>query len=238
MEKLDLYELVIDETTDDEVFALSLVSEPAIQSNFMYLNKQGKKIEVKFASVDEDKHLIVGPILIPDLKIMRQDSPNQKPYEVYFSKETVKQAAQKYLADQHTNDITVEHEKPVDGVSLVESWIVDSSVYDKSKAYGLNAKVGTWMGVFKVNNPQVWEQVKSGNYKGISLEGIFSHIKTTLSAVRKPITELNDDEAQILLGQIKDIILEAQPSVASSYPGEAASGSISPATLGNRFIKK
>jgi hypothetical protein len=238
MEKLDLYELVIDENTDDEVFALSLVSEPAIQSNFMYLNKQGKKIEVKFASVDEDKHLIVGPILIPDLKIMRQDSPNEKPYEVYFSKETVKQAAQKYLSDNHTNDITIEHEKPVDGVSLVESWIVDSTIYDKSKAYGLNAKVGTWMGVFKVNNPQVWEQVKSGNYKGISLEGIFSHIKTNLSAVRKPITELNDDEAQILLGQIKDIILEAQPSVVSSYPGEAASGSISPATLGNRFIKK
>jgi hypothetical protein len=169
---------------------------------------------------------------------MRQDSPNEKPYEVYFSKETVKQAAQKYLADNHSNDITVEHEKPVDGVSLVESWIVDSSVYDKSKAYGLNAKVGTWMGVFKVNNPQVWEEVKAGNYKGISLEGIFSHIKTNLSAVRKPITELNDAEAEILLGQIREIILEAQPSVASSYPGEAASGSISPATLGNRFIKK
>jgi hypothetical protein len=238
MEKLDLYELVIDETTDDEVFALSLVSEPAIQSNFMYLNKQGKKIEVKFASVDEDKHLIIGPILIPDLKIMRQDSPNQKPYEVYFSKDTVVKCAQKYLADQHTNDITIEHERPVDGVSLVESWIVESSIYDKSKSYGLNLKPGTWAGVFKVNNPQVWEQVKSGNYKGISLEGIFSHIKTNLSAVRKPITELNDDEAQILLGQIKDIILEAQPSVVSSYPGEAASGSISPAQLGNRFIKK
>jgi len=238
MEKLDLYELVIDENTDDEVFALSLVKEPAIQSNFMYLNKQGKKIEVKFASVDEDKHLIVGPILVPDMKILRQDSPNQKPYEVFFSKDTVKQAAQKYLTDNHSNDITVEHEKPVDGVSLVESWIVDSSVYDKSKAYGLNPKVGTWMGVFKVNNPQIWEQVKAGDYRGISLEGIFSHVKTNLSAVRKPITELNDDEAEILLGQIKGIILEAQPSVASSYPGEAASGSISPALLENRFYKK
>ena len=230
MEKLDLYELVIDETTDDEVFALSLVSEPAIQSNFMYLNKQGKKIEVKFASVDEDKHLIVGPILIPDLKIMRQDSPNQKPYEVYFSKETVKQAAQKYLADQHTNDITVEHEKPVDGVSLVESWIVESSIYDKSKTYGLNLKPGTWAGVFKVNNQEVWDMVKSGDYKGISLEGIFSHLKTNLSAV-KPVMELSDDEASVLLEQIKAIILEAQPSVASSYPGEVASGSISPALL-------
>jgi hypothetical protein len=230
MEKLDLYELVIDETTDDEVFALSLVSEPAIQSNFIYFNKQGKQIEVKFASIDEEKRLIVGPILVPDMKILRQDSPTEKPYEVFFSKDTVRQAAQKYLADNNANNITVEHERPVDGVSLVESWIVDSTVYDKSKNYGLNAKVGTWMGVFKVNNLQVWEQIKARDYRGISLEGVFSHLKTNLSAV-KPITELNDDEAEILLGKIKEIILEAQPSVASSYPGEAASGSISPATL-------
>ena len=127
-------------------------------------------------------------------------------------------------------DITIEHKKPVDGVSLVESWIVDSTVYDKSKAYGLNLKVGTWAGVFKVNNLKVWDEVKAGDYKGISLEGIFSHLKTNLSAV-KPITELSDDEASVLLEQIKTIILEAQPSVASSYPGEVASGSISPATL-------
>lgn len=229
-EKLDLYELVIDETTDDEVFALSLVSEPAIQSNFMYLNKDGKQLEVKFASVDDEKRLIVGPILIPDIKILRQDAPNEKPYEVFFSKSTVKQAAQKYLADQHTNDITIEHRKPVDGVSLVESWIVESSIYDKSKTYGLNLKPGTWAGVFKVNNQEVWDMVKSGDYKGISLEGIFSHLKTNLSAV-KPVMELSDDEASVLLEQIKAIILEAQPSVASSYPGEVASGSISPALL-------
>ena len=101
---------------------------------------------------------------------------------------------------------------------------------DKSKAYGLNLKVGTWAGVFKVNNLKVWDEVKAGDYKGISLEGIFSHLKTNLSAV-KPITELSDDEASVLLEQIKTIILEAQPSVASSYPGEVASGSISPATL-------
>jgi hypothetical protein len=230
MEKLDLYELVIDETTDDEVFALSLVSEPAIQSNFVYLNKDGKKVEVKFAAVDEEQRLIVGPILVPDMKILRQDSPNEKPYEVFFSKDTVKQAAQKYLADKRTNDITVEHRSPVDGVALVESWIVESAIYDKSKNYNLNLKPGTWAGVFKVNNQEVWDMVKSGDYKGISLEGIFSHFKTNLSAV-KPITELTDDEASVLLEQIKTIILEAQPSVASSYPGEVASGSISPALL-------
>jgi len=225
MEKLDLYELVIDETTDDEVFALSLVSEPAIQSNFIYLNKNGKQLEVKFASIDEEKGLIVGPILIPDMKILRQDSPNEKPYEVFFSKETVKQAAQKYLADNHTNDITVDHERPVDGVSLVESWIVDSTVYDKSKMYGLNAKIGTWMGVFKVNNEKIREQIKAGDYKGISLEGIFSHLKTNLSAVKdKSILEMSDVEAEILLAKLKVLLADTYADYGQEISNNAKRG--------------
>jgi hypothetical protein len=187
MEKLDLFELIIDESTDDEVFALSLVSEPAIQSNFIYFNKQGKQIEVKFASVDEEKRLIVGAILVPDMKILRQDSANEKPYEVFFSKDTVRQAAQKYLADNNANNITVEHERPVDGVSLVESWIVDSTVYDKSKAYGLNLKVGTWAGVFKVNNLKVWDEVKAGDYKSIQYDGL---IPILLQAIKELYLEI------------------------------------------------
>jgi hypothetical protein len=225
MEKLDLYELVIDENTDDEVFALSLVSEPAIQSNFIYLNKNGKQLEVKFASIDEEKRLIVGPILIPDMKILRQDSSNEKPYEVFFSKDTVKQAAQKYLADNNANNITVEHERPVDGVSLVESWIVDSTVYDKSKMYGLNAKIGTWMGVFKVNNLQVWEQVKAGDYKGISLEGIFSHLKTNLSAVKdKSILEMSDVEAEELLAKLKVLLADTYADYGEGISNNAKRG--------------
>lgn len=224
MDNLELYELVLKDDAD-EVFALSLVDAPAIQSNFVYLNKDGKKVEVKFASLDEDKRLIVGPILIPDLKILRQDSPKEKPYEVFFSKDTVKNIAQEYVKDGYANNITVDHEKPVKDVALVESWIVDSTIYDKSKMYGLSLKPGTWAGVFKVNNEDVWQKVKAGDFKGISLEGYFTHLKAQKFAkvdlLNKNIEELTDEEAEIVLAEILKE-LEAQPSISSTYAGEPA----------------
>lgn len=208
-ETLDLYELILDPLEDDEVFALSLVSQPAILRNFMYFNKDGKREPIKFQSVDEEQRLIVGPILIPDMHILRSDEDG-KPYNVFFSKETVKEAAQKYIRDGHSNDITIEHRKSVKDISLVESWIVDSTQYDKSKMYNMSVPVGTWMGVFKVNNPTIWnDYVKTGEVKGISLEGMFTHNKISLSAdwMNKPIEELSEVQSQILLDTLK-ILLE------------------------------
>ena len=241
-ENYETYELLIKDD-EDEVFALSLVNQPAIMQDFVYFNVDGKKEVVKFATADEDKHTIVGPILIPDLKILRMKEDGT-PYYVTFTKQTVQQLAQNYIKDNNANNITLEHQKPTTGVSLVESWIVESSQYDKSKAYGLNSKPGTWMGVFRVDNPNVWAGVKSGDYKGISLEGIFSHelIKANMIDIMdKEITELNNLEANLVLNKIKNILKSdnrykkgqrvdqydmdgAQPNVASSYAGQFGPG--------------
>jgi hypothetical protein len=243
-ENYETYELVMKDN-EDEVFALSLVSEPAIQSNFVYFSADGKKEVIKFATADEDQHTIVGPILIPDLKILRLKDDGT-PYYVVFSKDTVRNLAQKYIKDNNANNITLEHQKSTDGVSLVESWITDSAKYDKSKAYGLNVKPGTWMGVFKVDNPTVWNEVKLGKFKGISLEGIFSHELIKGSYVEdifaKEISELSDVETQMVLNKIKNILKQdnrykkgqrveqydmegAQPSIPSStYSGQFGPG--------------
>lgn len=205
----EIYELVLNDD-EDEVFALSLVNEPAIQQDFVYFSLEGK-MEVKFATADEDKHTIVGPILIPDIKIIRLKDDGT-PYYVTFTKETVAKIAQKYIKDNNANNITLEHKKPVNDVSLVESWIAESAVYDKAKQYGLNVKPGTWMGVFKVDNPTIWnDYVKTGKVKGISLEGLFTHqlmkaSKIELDWLEKDITELSDEEAEIFLGLIKNTI--------------------------------
>jgi hypothetical protein len=244
----ELYELVLKDN-EDEVFALSLVNEPAIQQDFVWFNKEGK-VEVKFATADESQHTIVGPILIPNLNILRVKEDGT-PYYVTFTKDTVKQIAQKYIKDNNANNITLEHEAPVNGVSLVESWVVDSAKYDKSKMYGLNAKPGTWMGVFKVDNPTIWNNyVKTGKVKGISLEGLFSHVLIKASLIEladvvleKEITELSNEEAQSVLNKIKHIIKQdnrykkgqridrqnmdgegGQPSITSSYAGQFGPG--------------
>jgi hypothetical protein len=206
----ELYELVLKDE-EDSVFALSLVSEPAIMQDFIFFNAEGKQV-IKFATANEDKHLIVGPILIPDIKILRLKEDGVTPYYVTFTKETVEKIAQKYIKDNNANNITLEHLESVNNVSLVESWIVESSVYDKSKAYGLTVKPGTWMGVFSLeNNKDLWnDYVKTGLVKGISLEGLFTHELIKASKVKfdifeKDIEELTEDEANIVLSKIKQM---------------------------------
>jgi len=255
----ETYELVLKDA-EDEVFALSLVESPAIQQDFVFFGKEGKE-EVKFAEVDGDQHLIVGPILIPDMKIIRMKEDGT-PYYVTFSKETVKEIAQKYIRDNNANNVTLEHEKSTNGVSLVESWITESAVYDKSRAYQLNVKPGSWMGVFKVDNPEVWRKVKEQKFKGISLEGLFSHVLIKASQIEidaifeKNIEELSDVEANVVLNKLKNILKSdnryskgqrvdvydmegAQPSIASSYPGQSGPGKkkknyIHPALIGTK----
>ena len=131
-----LYELRIEDDTD-EVFAISLVESPAIESDFVYFDKE----VVQFAKVDTEQKMLLGPILIPDKKILRVDGEGQ-PYHVFFTKDTVKKLAQNYLMKKYTDKATIEHDKSVKGVHLVESWVKDGKL-DKSNSYGLNLPEGT-----------------------------------------------------------------------------------------------
>ena len=231
---MKLYELTVEDENVDEVFAISLVENPAIESNFVYFHKE----EVVFASVNDEKRILIGPVLIPSKHILRVDAAGE-PYEVFFTKETVAKLAQNYLMKGYQGQSTLEHDGKIKDVTLVESWIKESKLNDKSNMYGLtNLPLGTWVGMFKVNNDEIWnDYVKTGKVKGLSIEGAFEHqlVKASqeVSILEKEITELSDVEASIVLKKLKKL-LEAQPSISSSYPGEAASGSISPALLGKK----
>lgn len=225
-----LLELYIDDETIDEIFQISLVQDPAIEKDFVFFDKE----KVEFKSVNKEERLVMGPVLIPNKKIPRIDGNGQL-YSVFFKPETVKRLSQMYLERKYQDQVNIEHddEKKVDDVTLVESWIAESHESDKSKLYGMSVPKGTWMGTFKVNNDKVWEEyIKTGKVKGFSIEGMFSNRLSELSEdflLEKSIEELTNEEAEIVLSQIKELL--AEPSVAQSYPGEEASGSISPATL-------
>jgi len=202
---MKLYELKIEDESVDEVFAISLVESPAIESDFVYFDKE----EVMFASIDKDQQMLIGAVLIPEKRILRVDGEGQ-PYHVFFSKETVKKLAQNYLMKKYTDSATLEHDSKIKGVHLVESWIKEGQL-DKSNQYGLALPVGSWVGLFKITDNKLWKDyVKTGKVKGFSIEGLFEHKLVEASYVdellEKNIEDLSDAEAEIALAKITAII--------------------------------
>ena len=196
-----VYELII-EGEEDEVYAISMVSEPAIEAGWVAFDKE----QVQFQAVDNDKRLVLGPILVPDKRILRIDGEG-KPYHVFLSAPTIKKLSEKYLQNKYTDKVTVEHQKSISDVSLVESWIVESRTKDKSAVYGLSLTPGTWAGTMKVNNEKLWQDfVKTGKLTGFSIEGLFSHQLVEASKENylfKDIDDLTEKEAEIVLSKIK-----------------------------------
>ena len=200
-----LFELVIDNPNVDEVFAISLVKDPAIESDFVFFGKQ--KEVLKFATVSNEQRLVLGPILIPNKNILRLDSDNN-PYYVFFSPETIKQLSEMYLEKKYNSSVTLEHATPINDISLVESWIVESAEKDKSKLYGINVPAGTWMGTMKINNDEIWNEfVKTGAVQGFSIEGMFGHKLVSQAKVQDiSISDLEEQEAAEMLASMRTLI--------------------------------
>jgi hypothetical protein len=203
-EDLQLFELVVD-ADEDGVFANSFVEEPAIERDFVFFNKQK---EIQFQAIDNEKRLVAGPLLIPNKKIIRMDE-QMGLYQVFFKPETIELIARKFMKNGYNGEVTVEHDRKVKDVYLTESWLIEQSSKDKSNLYGYTLPKGTWFGIYKVDNPKVWEEVKAGKYKGFSIEGIFEHKASTMKSSQlftKDINDLNENEADVLLSYIKNIL--------------------------------
>ncbi len=167
---MKIVELILDEEQMlSGVQAISIVEHPAIESDFITLSKEQ---EIKLAEVDSEKRILMGPALIPNKTIFRTNGEEE--YYIYFSKDTVRKASELFLTKGNQNKSTLEHNFELEGLSVVESWIVESEK-DKSQAYGLNVPEGTWMVSMKVYNDEVWDSyVKTGKVKGFSIEGYFA----------------------------------------------------------------
>jgi hypothetical protein len=166
---MKIVELILEGNEAIGVEAISVVENPAIESDFIALNNQ----EIKLAEVDKEKRILMGALLIPNKPIYRRDGEEE--YYVYFSKDTIVKASQMYLQNGNQSESTLEHEQKLNGLTLVESWIVEDKDKDKSALYELNVPVGTWMGTVKVDNDEIWnDYVKTGKVKGFSIEGYFA----------------------------------------------------------------
>jgi len=202
-----IVELILDDDKATGVEAISIVENPAIEENFVALNKE---IEIKLAEVDSDKRILMGAALIPNKNIYRRSGDDE--YYIFFSKDTVKKASELYLMNGFQNNATLEHNTKLKDLSVVESWIVESEV-DKSRNYGLEMPIGTWMVSMKVNNEDIWQEfVKTKKVKGFSIEGYFS------DKVEMNFQKAKDEE---LLELIKELILADEKKNSNSYKLES-----------------
>lgn len=167
---MNLIELIIDEKDElSGVDAISVVESPAIESNFVALKSE----EIKLAQVDSEKRILMGAVLIPEKPIYRKNGEDE--YYIYFSKDTVNKASQLFFKNGNQNNWTLEHNKEIKGLTVVESWIVEDTQKDKSAIYNLSVPVGSWMASVKVEDDTIWnDYVKTGKVKGFSLEGYFA----------------------------------------------------------------
>lgn len=191
---MKLFELIIEDEGIDEVFAMSFVDEPAIESYGTYFSD-----EIHFREIKEEG-LFVAPILIPDKRILRVDGEG-KPYEVFLSKETIKKLSQMYLKKKYQDKVTIEHEHSVKGVTMVESWIKESLLQDKSNLYGIKVPVGSWMATFKIENEEIKEKFRRGEVSAVSIEGLFTH--NLVKASREELSRIEDEEAHYLLSILR-----------------------------------
>jgi len=180
--------MLLDETDlKSGVDAISVVESPAIESNFVALNKEDR---LELAEMNKEKRLLLGAALIPDKPILRVDD-NDEEYYVYFSKDTVRKISEIFQKRKFQDRATEEHKTEIKGMTVVETWIVEDNQKDKSALYGLDVPVGTWMISMKADNDEIYAKAKSGQVKGFSIEGMFGN-KADLSEVKSLKDEINE----------------------------------------------
>jgi len=150
-----------------DVFAISVVSQPAVESSFVALAKQEKPKPVYLSK--NDKHMLYGVILRADFPIYRAYGDEE--FYIEFDGEAIERLERKYMKNFAQRNWTKEHLDFAEGLTLTESWIVTDLEHDKSKALGLEGvTVGSWVGGCLVDDNEIWAQVKEGTYTGFSVE--------------------------------------------------------------------
>lgn len=203
---MKLIELLLEEENDG-IQAISLVSEPAIEENWVALS------DVKLKAIDNDRRIVMGAALVPNKPIFRRNGEDE--FYIYFSEDTIRKAAEGYLKAGHQKQSNLEHEMAITGVTTVESWIVEDTQIDKSAVYGFKYDKGTWVVTMKVDNDAVWEDfIKTGRLKGFSIEGKFTQRMDGSSAPAE-LVEQNPGEADA------DFISRCMSELAGEFPDEA-----------------
>lgn len=207
------------------VYAISLVEDPAMEGHFVALNKS----EIQLKTLDEEKRLLIGLVLEPEKPIYRNQDGEE--FNIVFDSDTIVELSHGFFKNSFQLNSTIEHTTPIEGVTFVESWIVEDPKIDKSAVYGFSYPKGSWIATMKVDNQEVWDEyVKLGKVKGFSVDAMIdleevklnkhnmseetnkNLFETVLGAVEKGIKAAfsKKEEEEVKLGSVQagDIVIE------------------------------
>lgn len=208
---METYKVIFKQDETEGVYAISLVNDPAMDSNFIALSKN-EPLQLK--TIDEEKRILLGAVLIPNKPIYRKNEDGRE-YNIVFPAETIRLSMENFFVKNYQNNSTLEHDEKMklSDVTFVESWIKEDEVNDKSVKYGMNEPIGTWYATMKVNNDEVWNDfVKTGKVKGFSIDGYFDlekinlktenmNVETIVNAIKDGFASLSKKE-QVALGSV------------------------------------
>ena len=224
--KIKKYKVGIDSETE----AISMVTEPAIESDFVFFSKDKDIVKEAFSS--DEKHMVYGAVLRPDFPIYRYDGENE--YYLEFTSESIERMARDYMMNYRQGNVTIQHEEYANEVFMVESWIKQDMDKDKSVSVGLDKSlpIGTWFCGFYVNNNDIWERIKSGELKGFSVEAMIE-LEDFAKVKKEDEFEMNEtfwDKLKTIVNEAlgkkeekmeeQPIVNEPQPTVEEPKPSE------------------
>lgn len=197
---METLEMTINDEAKHGVYAISVVSDPAMESNFIALNKQLEN--VKLSSLDEERRVLMGVVMIPNKLIYREDFAGRDKVNIFFSEKTVRETSELFLKNGMQGNSTLEHTLGMEGNTVVESWIKEDDVNDKSVKFGIQAPIGSWIVSMKMDDDTAFEMAKKGQLKGFSLEGLFQQV-TELKEVKSKSNKMSD---KTILEKVADLI--------------------------------
>ena len=215
--KIKKYKVGIDSETE----AISMVTEPAIESDFVFFSKDKDIVKEAFSS--DEKHMVYGAVLRPDFPIYRYDGENE--YYLEFTSESIERMARDYMMNYRQGNVTIQHEEYANEVFMVESWIKQDMDKDKSVSVGLDKSlpIGTWFCGFYVNNNDVWERIRNKELKGFSVEAMID-LEDFAKVKKEDEFEMNEtfwDKLKTIVNEAlgkKEEKMEEQPIVEEPKP--------------------
>lgn len=167
--ELPIYKLAITDDGITGVDFIALVDQPAI--DFTWHVFETKKMLFK---LDDDRHIISGALMVADLPIYRRDAQRGE-YYVVFDKATIEKVQRKFMSNGFTKNFNLMHnpESKTQQATLFNSFIIDSTLGIKTPEGYDELTDGSWFGSAHVTDDAIWDKVKSGEFKGFSVEGNF-----------------------------------------------------------------